>query len=146
MVTATASIRIVQGDWNTLGEQASQIRRKVFIDEQQVSQDEEWDGLDPDCLHFLAYNAERPVGTARLLPDGHIGRVAVLADQRGSGVGQALMVAAIEAARGKRLEQIELAAQTQALAFYERLGFQAYGEVFLEAGIAHRNMKLHLTD
>lgn len=146
MAAETTRIVIVQGGWNTLGEQAVQIRRKVFIDEQQVSQDEEWDGLDPDCLHFLAYNVGRPVGTARLLPDGHIGRVAVLADQRGGGVGQALMVAAIEAARSKRLEQIVLAAQTQALAFYERLGFQAYGEVFLDAGIAHRNMKLQLTD
>lgn len=146
MAAETTRIVIVQGGWNTLGEQAGQIRRKVFIDEQQVSQDEEWDGLDPDCLHFLAYNVGRPVGTARLLPDGHIGRVAVLADQRGGGVGQALMVTAIEAARSKRLEQIVLAAQTQALAFYERLGFQAYGEVFLDAGIAHRNMKLQLTD
>lgn len=146
MAAETARIDIVQGDWNTLGSEAGQIRRIVFIDEQQVSQEEEWDGLDPGCLHFLAYSNGRPVGTARLLPDGHIGRVAVLADQRGNGVGQALMVAAIEAARTQRLEQVELAAQTHALAFYERLGFQACGEAFIEAGISHRNMKLTLTD
>lgn len=142
----TANIEIDQGDWNTLGEAAGVIRRIVFIEEQHVSQEEEWDGRDPDCLHFLARIGPRPVGTARLLPDGHIGRVAVLSDQRGNGIGLALMVAAIEAARDKELEGVELAAQLHALPFYEQFGFSAYGEVFMEAGIAHRNMRLCFID
>lgn len=142
----SAAIEIVQGDWNTLGEAAGAIRRRVFIDEQQVSQDDEWDGRDPDCLHFLARIGARPVGTARLLPDGHIGRVAVLFDQRGRGIGLALMAAAIDAARRRGLEHVELAAQLHAQPFYERLGFCACGEAFMEAGIVHRNMKLHFTD
>ncbi|WP_035572976.1 GNAT family N-acetyltransferase [Halomonas halocynthiae] len=144
MTKKAANIRIIQGDWARLGQQAEQLRRTVFIDEQNVSQEEEWDGLDPDCLHFLAYSDERPIGTARLLPDGHIGRVAVLSEQRGNGIGRALMMAAIEAARHQQLKQVELAAQTHALTFYERLGFQAKGSVFLDAGIPHRHMTLSL--
>lgn len=141
---STGSLRIEQGDWRRLGEQASEIRRRVFIEEQAVPQAEEWDGRDDECLHFLAWLDGRPVGTARLLPDGHIGRVAVLAAGRGRGIGLALMRAAIEAARERGHAHAELAAQTHALAFYRRLGFEAYGGEFLDAGIAHRNMRLDL--
>lgn len=135
---------VEQGDWRQLGEQASEIRRQVFIEEQAVPQQEEWDGRDDECLHFLARLDGQPVGTARLLPDGHIGRVAVLAAGRGRGIGLALMQAAIEAARQRGHAHAELAAQTHALAFYRRLGFKAYGAEFLDAGIAHRNMRLDL--
>lgn len=141
---STGSLRIEQGDWRRLGEQASEIRRRVFIEEQAVPQAEEWDGRDDECLHFLARLDGQPVGTARLLPDGHIGRVAVLAAGRGRGIGLALMQAAIEAARERGHAHAELAAQTHALAFYRRLGFEAYGPEFLDAGIAHRNMRLDL--
>ncbi|QTF93939.1 GNAT family N-acetyltransferase, partial [Halomonas sp. BM-2019] len=95
--------------------------------------------------HFLALREGVPIGTARLLPDAHIGRVAVLPEARGLGIGVALMRAAIEAARRQGHDAVELAAQTHALAFYENLGFSAYGEVFLDAGIPHRNMRLPLT-
>ena len=139
---STAPSRVEQGDWRQLGEQASEIRRQVFIEEQAVPQQEEWDGRDDECLHFLARLDGQPVGTARLLPDGHIGRVAVLAAGRGRGM--ALMQAAIEAARERGHAHAELAAQTHALAFYRRLGFEAYGPEFLDAGIAHRNMRLDL--
>lgn len=135
---------ISTGDWATLGPAASEIRRIVFIDEQNVPQEEEWDGLDPECQHFLALLEEQPVGTARLLPDAHIGRVAVLADARGSGIGVLLMKAAIEAARHAGHSQVALSAQVHALAFYERLGFVAHGEAFLDAGIPHREMTLSL--
>ncbi|GAA5169984.1 MULTISPECIES: GNAT family N-acetyltransferase [Halomonadaceae] len=141
---STAPSRVEQGDWRQLGEQASEIRRQVFIEEQAVPQEEEWDGRDDECLHFLARLDGQPVGTARLLPDGHIGRVAVLAAGRGRGIGLALMQAAIEAARERGHAHAELAAQTHALAFYRRLGFEAYGPEFLDAGIAHRNMRLDL--
>lgn len=140
------SIEMVEGDWAALGEAASEIRRLVFIEEQRVPQQEEWDGRDPDCRHFLALHEGIPLGTARLLPDAHIGRVAVLAKARGLGIGAALMRAAIEAARRQGHASVELAAQTHALAFYEHLGFMAFGDEFLDAGIAHRNMCLPLDD
>ena len=140
-----AITHIRTGDWETLGPAASEIRRRVFIEEQNGPQDEEWDGLDPECQHFLAMLDGQPVGTARLLPDGHIGRVAVLAEARGSGIGELLMQAAIEAARHANHTQVALSAQVHALAFYERLGFVAHGDEFLDAGIPHREMTLSLT-
>lgn len=140
---AITHIRV--GDWETLGPTASDIRRKVFIDEQHVPQEEEWDGLDAECQHFLAILDGQPVGTARLLPDAHIGRVAVLASARGTGIGVLLMQAAIEAARHAGHTQVALSAQVHALAFYEQLGFVAHGEEFLDAGIPHREMTLSLT-
>jgi len=141
----TATILIREGSWAELGEIATEIRRVVFIEEQRVPQEEEWDGRDDACVHFLALLEGRPVGTARLLPDAHIGRVAVLAEARGLGIGVALMRATIDAARRLDHPIVELAAQTHALPFYERLGFQAFGDEFLEAGIPHRNMRLSLT-
>ncbi|TDX26198.1 putative GNAT family N-acyltransferase [Modicisalibacter xianhensis] len=139
------TVQVIQGDWQTLGQRASELRRRVFIDEQQVPEAEEWDGQDPDCLHFLACENGQPIGTARLLPDGHIGRVAVLGQARGRGIGLLLMREAIAAARLLDHEEVILAAQIQAMPFYERLGFQAYGEEFLDAGIPHRNMRLMLS-
>ncbi|EHJ93142.1 GNAT family N-acetyltransferase [Vreelandella boliviensis] len=139
-----AITHISTGDWETLGSTASEIRRRVFIDEQSVPLEEEWDGLDPECVHFLATLDGQPVGTARLLPDAHIGRVAVLADARGTGIGVLLMQAAIEAARYAGHAQVALSAQVHALAFYERLGFVAHGDEFLDAGIPHREMTLSL--
>ncbi|GHE20044.1 GNAT family N-acetyltransferase [Halomonas urumqiensis] len=137
---------IQEGDWATLGEAASELRRRVFIEEQQVPRDEEWDGRDADCRHFLALHLGEPVGTARLLPDAHIGRVAVLSGLRGQGIGVLLMRAAIAAAHREGHPAVELAAQTHALPFYQRLGFQAFGNEFMDAGIAHRNMRLIFTD
>lgn len=142
MTQETLTIR--EGDWGQLGPEATDIRRSVFIEEQSVSQQEEWDGRDGECRHFLALKDGLPVGTARLLPDAHIGRVAVLAEARGLGVGVALMRAAIDSARRQGLPAVELAAQTHALDFYARLGFEAYGPAFLDAGIPHRNMRLSL--
>ncbi|MGM0535591.1 MAG: GNAT family N-acetyltransferase [Pseudomonadota bacterium] len=138
------TIEIHEGTWGALGETASEIRRVVFIEEQQVPQEEEWDGRDPECRHFLALHDTLPLGTARLLPDAHIGRVAVLPQARGLGIGAALVRAAIEAARRDGHASVALAAQTHAQAFYEHLGFVAFGDEFLDAGIPHRNMRLSL--
>ncbi|MGS2743007.1 GNAT family N-acetyltransferase [Halomonas sp. LS-001] len=148
------SLTINTGRWEALGEHAGIIRRAVFVVEQQVPEEEEWDGLDPSCTHFLAWlpttpestDQPTPVGTARLLPDGHIGRVAVLASARGKGVGVALMKAAIDAARQQKHERVVLSSQLHALPFYEQLGFCAYGDVFMDAGIPHREMVLTLAD
>ncbi|ERL50403.1 GNAT family N-acetyltransferase [Halomonas huangheensis] len=137
-------LRVESGSWDQLGEVAGAIRYQVFVIEQAVPEEEEWDGRDPECLHLLAWQGDRALGTARLLPDGHIGRVAVHAEARGLGVGAALMRATINAAQQLGHTEVELAAQTHALAFYEQLGFHAWGEEFLDAGIPHRNMTLQL--
>ncbi|HSP59004.1 MAG TPA: GNAT family N-acetyltransferase [Halomonas sp.] len=138
------SLQILEGGWLLLRDAASNIRRVVFIEEQHVPREEEWDGRDLESHHFLALIDGRPVGTARLLPDAHIGRVAVLAEARGRGIGVALMQAAIATARRHGHTAVELAAQTHALAFYEGLGFRPFGDEFIEAGILHRNMQLAL--
>ncbi len=119
-----------------------EVRTQVFVVEQQVPEELEWDGVDGDCLHVLADDATgTPIGCGRLLPDGHIGRMAVLARWRGRGVGAALLVHLVERARARGDQRVLLNAQTHAMPFYARFGFTAFGEEFDEAGIAHRAME-----
>lgn len=121
------------------------LREAVFVVEQHVPVELEWDGLDGDCEHVLALDVHgSPIGTGRLLPDGHIGRMAVLRDWRGRGVGRALLALLVERARTRGHAEAVLNAQTSALGFYEKQGFVARGPEFLEAGIAHREMRLAL--
>ncbi len=120
------------------------IRFEVFVEEQGVDPALEIDGIDPDCVHALAYEENLPVGTGRLLPDGHIGRMAVLKTHRGLGVGSALLSTLIDAARERKVKSVALSSQVQAIPFYERFGFRASGPVYLEAGIEHRDMTLAL--
>lgn len=121
------------------------VRTAVFIVEQRVPEALEWDDDDAVSLHALAVtDAGEPVGTARLLSDGHIGRMAVTRPWRGRGVGAALLTTMIETARARGQCCAYLNAQVQALRFYERFGFQAEGPVFLDAGIEHRAMSLRL--
>ncbi|MFZ3036867.1 MAG: GNAT family N-acetyltransferase [Rugosibacter sp.] len=102
----------------------------------------EWDEYDAASLHVLARDSNGTViGTGRLLPDGHIGRLAVLANWRGKDVGRALMERLIDEAAKKQQQALLLHAQVQALGFYEKLGFVAEGDVFMEAGIPHRLMR-----
>ena len=130
-----------EADWQVDGKQLSNIRRLVFILEQQVPKDEEWDGKDDDSWHWLATDTKDvPIGTARLLPDGQIGRMAVLSNFRKFGVGAALLELAVEKARHLGFASVFLNAQSHALGFYERAGFVAEGEEFLEAGIPHFRM------
>ena len=118
------------------------IRHDVFVVEQQVPVDLEWDGLDESCTHLLAVAATgRPIGCARLLPDGHVGRMAVLRPWRGQGVGRALLRAAVAGAQAAGVRTVRLNAQVHALGFYEREGFEPFGEEFIDAGIAHRAMQ-----
>lgn len=122
-----------------------EVRTRVFIDEQHVPPEEEWDGIDDQCIHVLAIDAEdRPIGTGRLLQDGKIGRMAVLKEWRGKGVGGAILRTLMEEARAQGFTEVRLAAQTQAQAFYEQFGFHAYGKEFMDAGIPHRWMKAAL--
>ena len=122
-----------------------QLRRIVFIDEQGVSEADEVDGLDDQAIHLLAWDGDRPVGTARMLVQGttgKIGRVCVLAEARGAGLGAALIQAALEELRRMPdLREAELGSQSHATGFYEKLGFVVEGEEFLDAGIPHRHMR-----
>ncbi len=135
----TNDSRIEVVDWHSC-ESIRDIRRAVFIDEQRVPADEEWDADDAGAVHFLMSTDGHPVGTARLLPDGHIGRVAIMRDWRGHGLGQALMLEVIRHARRAGIDALALSAQTHALEFYRRLGFVIDSDEYLEAGIPHRHM------
>lgn len=125
-----------------------ELRRVVFIDEQGVSEADERDDLDAHAVHLLAWVDGVPVGSARLLPMGKIGkigRVCVLKSQRGTGLGAAIIGTAIEEFRRMPgVETVKLGAQTHALAFYAKLGFTAYGPIYDDAGIPHRDMMLDL--
>lgn len=121
-----------------------QLRRVVFIEEQGVSEADEVDDLDDVALHLLALRDGVAVGSARLLIQGEIGkigRVCVLAEARGAGIGAALIKAAVARLRGiEGVTQAKLGAQIHALGFYQALGFQAFGPVYDDAGIDHRDM------
>ena len=117
------------------------LRRRVFIEEQRVPEELEWDGEDMDALHFLARVDGQPVGCARLLPDGHIGRMAVLNDWRGKGVGRRLMKVLLMEAERLKLGHLFLNAQTQAAGFYTKYGFNQVGGEFFDASIPHVRME-----
>ena len=121
------------------------LRRVVFIDEQGVSEADEVDGLDGKALHLLAWDGDCPVGTARLLVKGRlgkIGRVCVLPEARGTGLGAALIGAALEElSRVPGVTDAYLGSQSHATGFYEKLGFTVEGDEFLDAGIPHRHMR-----
>lgn len=120
------------------------LRRTVFIEEQNVPEADEVDGRDAGAVHLLATVDGRAVGTARLLvsgDSGKIGRVCVLAEMRGKGIGARLIEAAVrEFAANPAIGKVKLSAQINALPFYERLGFTAEGDEYLDAGIVHRDM------
>jgi predicted GNAT family N-acyltransferase len=124
------------------------LRRIVFIEEQSISEADELDDLDGVAVHLLAKIKGRPVGSARLLRDegiGKIGRVCVLAEERGCGLGAALIRAAVDQFRQMPgVLTVKLGAQTHALGFYERLGFTAFGPIYDDAGLPHRDMALSL--
>ncbi|PSJ17180.1 GNAT family N-acetyltransferase [Nitrosomonas supralitoralis] len=132
-------------NWEAEASALQDIRTTVFIQEQQVPVSLEWDEFDVISLHMLAFNNYgKPVGTARLLPDGHIGRMAVLKEWRGKGYGSAMMHQILNELRSRDMQKGLLNAQTSAVKFYEKFGFQAYGEEFVEAGIPHVKMNYFL--
>lgn len=136
---------ILLTDWTLEQARLSRVRRAVFIDEQGVPEDLEWDADDAGAVHLLAVDDQgRAIGCARLLPDGHIGRMAVLPAWRGRGVGRALLAAAQNAAQTRGHTILRLSAQTHAAAFYARAGFVAVGDDYEEAGIAHVAMQKNL--
>lgn len=141
MASQRVESRIAIVEWTKAEPVMRFIREAVFIHEQGVPEELEWDGLDPLCVHALAWNdIGDAIGTARMEPDGKIGRMAVLKDWRGRGVGQALLQALLEVAARRGLSRVTLAAQTYAIGFYERAGFHVVGDLFIDAGIPHRLM------
>lgn len=132
-------------DWGRDEAAIRQVREEVFVVEQAVPADLEWDGLDPDCAQAVAESEECDViGTGRLHPGGKIGRMAVLPQWRGTGVGAAILRLLMDEARQRGMAEVYLHAQTRVLGFYERFGFEAEGEEFEEADIPHRAMRAHL--
>ena len=131
-------IRIVLGTWDRLRDDAYLIRHEVFVVEQLVPADVELDDDDALSVHAVAYGPDDvPIATGRLLPDGHIGRMAVRKSARGTGVGGQVLDALIRQGHGDGHRMLLLHAQTHARGFYEAHGFTAQGEEFMEAGIAH---------
>ena len=140
-----SSFTVRVADWQIDNSAVRSIRETVFIQEQHVPVELEWDQFDVDCLHLLALDATtRPIGTARLLQDGHIGRMAVLKEWRGCGVGTALLKHLLREAKMRGLAIAIVNAQTYAINFYMRFGFQSKGNEFLDAGIPHVQMILQL--
>ena len=138
-------MKITTGSWEQLRERAQPIRFEVFVDEQKVPAEIELDEMDPHCVHAVAYDdAGQPLATGRLLPDGHIGRMAVRKAGRGQGVGGAVLQALIAAARARGDAEVILNAQVHAEGFYQRHGFAREGEQFMEAGIPHITMRARL--
>ena len=136
---------IKTGSWTELESAASLIRNEVFVAEQKVPAELEMDDMDALSLHAIAYDAQgTPIATGRLLPDGHIGRLAVRKHGRGTGIGGAVLQALIAAARERGDRVVALNAQVQALQFYVNHGFVAEGEEFYDAGIVHRHMHMSL--
>lgn len=134
-------LRLAILDWQAARPHAAPIRFEVFVEEQGVPAEIELDDMDDRCLHAVAFDGARAVGTGRLLPDGHIGRMAVLKDWRGKGVGSRLLARLMEAARARGDREVVLSAQVHAVPFYKAHGFAEAGEEYEEAGLPHRDMR-----
>jgi predicted GNAT family N-acyltransferase len=142
----TPGVDVRTADWARDRVQIQRVRRSVFVEEQRIAEEDEWDELDPVVTHVLAFapgdSAKRDaVGTGRLEPTGKIGRVAVLPQYRGTGTGAALMQRLMDLASERGFTEVYLNAQVTAAGFYERLGFRADGPEFDEVGIPHRRMR-----
>lgn len=137
---------IITGDWDSLRDDAQRLRIEVFVIEQGVPVELEWDEADSVSLHALAYDAEgQPVATGRLLPDGHIGRMAVRKSLRGSGIGSRVLQALLQEASREGHTVLVLHAQVHAQGFYAQHGFVTQGEHFMEAGIEHCKMLFRIS-
>jgi predicted GNAT family N-acyltransferase len=141
----TSPFRVRLVDWRDASPALSRIRTTVFVGEQKVPPEIEIDGRDPECAHALAESASgEAIGTGRLMPDGRIGRMAVLAAWRNRGVGAALLEALMAEARRRGFRVVYLHAQSRAKDFYLRHGYAVEGDEYLEAGIPHIGMRARL--
>lgn len=140
------NFHLKQASWDTNKDALSYIRRKVFIEEQNVPEALEWDEYDNHCIHILVTDDNsKPVATGRMKDDGHIGRMAVLKEYRKLGIGRKILNELISLAIKKNLKKIYLHAQTTAIPFYQQQGFETCSEEFMDAGIPHKSMQRELT-
>jgi predicted GNAT family N-acyltransferase len=140
-----SDFRVEPADYQADFDDLRAVREAVFILEQNIPENVEFDGADPDCYHFVARdNQHHAIGTGRLAPDHKIGRMAVLKTWRGKGVGKALMLALLDKAQKLGWTEATLNAQTEVLGFYEKFGFITEGAIFNEANIPHQGMRLPL--
>ena len=137
-------LRIELMPWDQARAHASPIRFAVFVEEQGVPREIELDEQDALSVHVVAFEDRTPVATGRLLPDGHIGRMAVLKAWRGRGIGALMLTSLIERAKARGDIEVALSAQAQAVPFYRAHGFTPEGDEYLEAGIRHQAMKRRL--
>ena len=132
--------------WIDEYELLTMIREKVFIEEQEVTSQLEWDGMDKDAIHFLAFKDKKAVGCARAFVMQNrmqLGRMAVLREYRGEGIGSALIQRAITLAKLNQLYAIDISAQCHAIDFYKKFGFEVTSDMYLDAEIPHRDMMLN---
>jgi len=133
-------VEIRIADWRADKDSLAQIRRRVFIEEQNVPEELEWDEFDDSSIHFLVTLEAQAIACARLKPDGQIGRMAVLAEYRNQGTGRKLLQFILQKAKQQKLKKVYLHAQVTAVSFYEKQGFIAVGDIFYEANIPHCEM------
>lgn len=137
-----AAVSLLRGDWIELGHLATPVRRRVFIEEQGIPVELEWDAMDQTSRHLVAVvDHDDPIGTVRLTPNAHVGRMAMLPAWRRRGIGTRLLQAVLEEAAAAGFDAVTLAAQLPVIPFYEKLRFEAYGKVFQDVGIPHRMMR-----
>jgi predicted GNAT family N-acyltransferase len=121
------------------------IREQVFINEQHVPIELEWDGLDEAAVHLLVTDQQgQPIGCTRILSNGSIGRMAVLKQWRNLGVGRALLAKALQICKDSHIKIVKLSAQTHAIGFYKKMGFEVLSSEYLDANIPHVDMQLML--
>ncbi|WP_278395565.1 GNAT family N-acetyltransferase, partial [Acinetobacter venetianus] len=123
------------GSWDQLQQDAKLIRKLVFISEQNIPEQDEWDDQDAISQHFVVYDHNQPIATARLLANNSVGRVAVLKAYRGQGIGRLIMLQIIAYAQAQKRPSLQLSSQVHAISFYEKLGFSIQGDEYDECGI-----------
>ena len=137
-------LNIQHADWVVVEQDARHIRTAVFIEEQGIAAEDEWDDQDPISTHFVVYDADQPIATARLLSNDHVGRVAVLKEYRSKGIGKLVMQEIIALAKQQQRKELILSSQVHATQFYSGLGFAVQGESYLDCGIPHVDMVMVL--
>ena len=130
--------------WDKDQKNLSKVRRTVFIEEQQVPEELEWDDDDKTCVHVLVTDNNTPIATGRIKMDGHIGRMAVLKDYRNIGIGSDVLKSLINFSKTLKIKTVYLHAQITAAPFYEKHGFKINSDEFMDAGIPHKSMTLDL--
>ena len=136
--------QVKHGRWDQLQQDAKLIRTQVFICEQGITEADEWDDQDVISQHFVIYDQDQPIATARLLQNHSVGRVAVVKAYRGQGLGQMIMLEIISYAQKQGLSVLTLSSQVHAISFYEKLGFTVQGNPYDECGISHIEMTMNL--